>query len=336
MASALAWVPAMQAYSYPIRSRFIGAWAPDLRALRSDEAWLAYWALLQEPDLAADANAWRRAAEMAPRAFRRGRACLRDQGMLSGSGRLVAVPAAQHLAPDMPSAARRLEMAWALYGPQSRRDRARTTGIGYNSRWLSHDPYGPPPDRELALDWLGRTCGRGRAWARNRLRDAGAGTVLTWVPVWHVFQRDLRKHTAWLVHVLRQRNLPHLDDRRIPDWRFEAIQLPLFADALPVCEAVGKVTRSGRKSDSGAVGKVTRSGRKSDALTAHVKRKVNPSPVKSCESAGTSGARPAPGRFERVHLGSMEVMERLTYLQSERGMGEREAVRYLMQLGLDA
>ena len=65
-------------------------------------------------------------------------------------------------------------------------------------------------------------------------------------------------------------------------------------------------------------------------------RSVNPDPVKEGERTGKSSTWRGTGRFERRFLASKEVMERLEYLQADRGMDARDAVRYLMTLGLDA
>ena len=338
----------MQAFSYPLKSRFAGAWDPDLRALRSDEAWQAYWALLMDPGLAYDAPQWRQDADLPARGFRRARAALIRDGLLSASGTLIALPATAYLSAAMNSAVRRIELAWALYGPQTRRDLARLTGIGYNSPDLRRVPFGPAPDARLAQDWLGRSCQRNGAWARNRLQEAGTGTVLAWMPVWSRFRRELRKGNAWLVHTLRQRNLPHLDC--VPIWVFEPIQLPLFEVSV-AAGAVRKVTPSGQKSDSGAVRKVTPSGQKSDAFAPHVNRKVNGGRVKGSESAGESagadegvrdGRDSAPasnvhlGRFTESFLRNMAPAERLRYLTSDAiGLDRPRAIAKLMEMGLD-
>ena len=72
------------------------------------------------------------------------------------------------------------------------------------------------------------------------------------------------------------------------------------------------------------------------ALAQRKHRLMNPDPVKEGERTGESSTWRGTGRFERRFLASREVMERLEYLQSTRGMDARDAVRYLMTLGLDA
>ena len=72
------------------------------------------------------------------------------------------------------------------------------------------------------------------------------------------------------------------------------------------------------------------------ALTQRKHGPVHPDPVKEGERTGESAARRGTGHFERCFLTSLDVMERLEYLQSTRGMDARDAVRCLMALGLDA
>ena len=316
----------MEAWSYPLHSRYIGAWAPDLRVLRRDATWLLYWTLLHDPQLAFDTAAWRMSSDVADGAFRRSRSTLIHSGLLSDSGALIAIPASSYLSRDMPSAQRRLQLAWALYGPQTRKDRARITGVGYNSKALSWDAYGPAPDQSMALDWIGRTCARGHRWARNRDQEAGTATILAWQPVWHLFQRRLRKGTPWLVHALRNRNLPHLRDvDHLADWTFEAVQLPLFQDALPI----RKVTPSDPKSDSGAIRKVTPSDPKSDGFAALVNRYVNRDRVKDCKESGTgeSAAEPGTGRGTGSFVASLDGIALTNYLRA-LGLSERQIAEY--------
>ena len=316
----------MEAWSYPLHSRYVGAWAPDLRVLRPDAHWLLYWTLLHDPQLAFDTDAWRTSSDIHDRAFRRSRAALIEGGLLSDAGALIAIPASSHLSRDMPSAQRRLQLAWALYGPQSRKERARVTGVGYNSKALSWDAYGPAPDRSMALDWIGRTCTRGRQWARNRVQEAGTATILAWQPVWHLFQRRLRKGTPWLVHALRNRNLPHLRDvDHLADWTFEAVQLPLFQDALPD----RKVTPGGQKSDSWADRKVTPGGQKSDGFAPLVNRYVNRDRVKDCKESGTgeSAAEPRTGHFTGSYVASLSGIALTDYLRA-LGLSEQQIDEY--------
>lgn len=68
------------------------------------------------------------------------------------------------------------------------------------------------------------------------------------------------------------------------------------------------------------------------ALAQRKHRSVSP----EGEITGESSTWRGTGRFERRFLASWEVMERLECLQADRGMDARDAVRYLMALGLDA
>lgn len=296
------------AISFPLRSRYVGAWAPDLRVLRRDTTWLLYWTLLHDPQLTCDTNAWRRQADVKERAFYRSRKFLYDSGLLTDGGQLIAIPSSRFLSRDMDSAQRRLQLHWGMYGPTSRKDRARQTGIDYNSKALNWTPYGDAPDVEYALDWIGRIAARGRQWARNRIRDAGTATVLAWQPIWHIFQRRLSKGTPWLVHSLRNRNLPHLRDvDHLPDWYFEPVQLPLFEDALPV----QNLTIDCPKPDGRTVQNLTVDCPKPDGFTAPVNGRVNLPSVKEGEES-PAGESSASGDvdFSRDYLRRLGMNER--------------------------
>ena len=310
----------MQAWSYPLRSRYIGAWAPDLRSLRSNASWALYWTLLTNPELWGERDALRNETDLSPRMYRKARTALIDGGLLTDGGQVIAVPASSHLSLDMSSADRRLTLAWSLYGPQSRRDRSRVTGIDYNSKSLSRAPYGPAPDRALALEWIGRTCARGRQWARNRDLEAGTATILAWRPVWHLFQRRLNKSNAWLVDVLRNRNLPHLRDvDHLADWIFQPVQLPLFRDALPV-QADQNLTRGGPKPDSRADQNLTRGGPKPDGFTALVNGSVNRLPVKDGEESSAGESSASGGTvFSRDYLRRLGLSDRQIEYQLQQG-----------------
>ena len=295
----------MQALSFPLRSRYAGADSFDLRILRSEETWIAYWTALQRPELILDVPAWRAATDLPARRFRRARLAL-ERRNFTGNGRLLAIPASPYLTVDTDDVTRRLEMAWALYGPMSRRRRAQVTGIGYNSKYLSRDTGTPAPDVDMALDWIGRTCARGRYWSRMRLSEGLPATVLAWQPIWHIMRRSLKKTNGWLVSALRNRNLPHLDTRDIPDWSWELVQLP-----LPFAEGIGKVTPGDRQSDSKGIGKVTPGDRQSDGFTAPVKRKGESPPVKGGEESDAGESSDA-GRvvFTRDYLRRLGMNER--------------------------
>ena len=307
-------VIAMQAISFPLFSRYAGADSFDLRILRSQETWIAYWMALERPELIADVPAWRAATELPARRFRRARLTLEERSFVA-DGRLLAIPASPYLTVDTNPVARRLEMAWALYGPMSRRRRAQVTGIGYNSKDLSRDPGTPAPDADAALDWIGRTCARGRYWSRCRLSEGLPATVLAWRPIWHVMRRSLKKSNGWLVSALRNRNLPHLDVQSIPEWSLELVQLP-----LPFPEGIAKVTPGDQQSDSQGISKVTPGDQQSDGFTAPVNGMVNPPPVKDGEESSAGESSASGGMvFSRDYLRRLGLSDRQIEYQLQQG-----------------